>query len=59
MKAAYWVPSVVFIATAIPVVLLLDAFDVASEYRIWIALGCGVVATGFAQSRLARREKSE
>jgi hypothetical protein len=59
MKPALWVPTVVFLATAIPVVLLLNFFDLGSEYRVWIALGCGVAATAFAQARLARKEKPQ
>ena len=59
MKASLWVPPLVVVATAIPVVLLLNAFDVAGEYRVWIALACGVAATAFAQSRLARTNSPE
>ena len=59
MKASLWIPPLVFVATAIPVVLLLNAFDVAGEYRVWIALACGVAATAFAQSRLARAPTPE
>ena len=59
MKASLWVPPLVFVATAIPVVLLLNAFDVAGDYRIWIALACGVAATAFAQSRLASATSPE
>jgi H+-translocating NAD(P) transhydrogenase subunit alpha len=40
-------------------VLLLNALDVLGEYRIWIALACGVAATAYAQSRLARKEKAQ
>ncbi len=59
MKPQYWVPPLVFVVTALPVVLLLNALDVLGEYRIWIALACGVAATAYAQSRLARKEKAQ
>ena len=59
MKPGLWVPPFVFLATAIPVVLLLNFFDVAADYRIWIALACGMVATAFAQSRLARAKAEQ
>ncbi len=56
MKPALWVPTVVFLATSIPVALLLGAFDLGGDFRIWIAIVAGVVATLFAQSRLKSRE---
>jgi hypothetical protein len=59
VKAELWLPAAAFVATAIPVVLLLNFFDWGGEYRVWIALACGVAATAFAQSRLARKESSE
>ena len=52
MKASLWLPPLVFLVKAIPVVLLLNAFEIAGDYRIWIALACGVAATAFVQSRL-------
>ena len=59
MKTSHWLPPVVFMATAVPVVLLLNALDLADGFRVWIALGCGVAATAFAQSRLARAASQE
>ncbi len=55
MKPQHWVPVVVFLAVSVPLVLLLGALELGGEYRLWIALGAGVLATAFAQSRLARR----
>jgi hypothetical protein len=59
MKRGLWLPPLVFVATAVPVVLLLNVLDVGSDYRIWIALACGVAATAFAQSRLAKTASQE
>ena len=59
MKAGLWVPPVVFVATAIPVVLLLNYIDIASDFRIWIAMACGIAATAFAQSRLTRAQAEQ
>jgi hypothetical protein len=59
MKTSLWLPPVVFVATAVPVVLLLNALDVAGDFRVWIALGCGIAATAFAQSRLAKAATQE
>ena len=60
MKASTWVPALVFVATALPVLLLLYAFDIAGEFRVWIALTVGMAATAFAQSRSAhKKDKSQ
>ena len=60
MKASAWVPALVFVATALPVLLLLNAFDIAGEFRVWIAIAVGVAATAFAQSRQAhKKDKSQ
>ena len=55
MKARTWLPPVVFIATAVPTVMLLHAFEVGGDFRLLIAIVVGVVATAIAQSRLSRR----
>jgi hypothetical protein len=52
MKAKLWLPLVVFLAVSIPVVLLLNVMNVGGEYRIWMAIGAGALATAFAQKRL-------
>ena len=54
MSPRIWVPPLVFLGTAIPTVLLLHALDVAPDYRIFIAIGVGAIATAVAQTRLAR-----
>jgi len=59
MKPALWFPPLVFVATAVPVVLLLIVLDIASDYRVLIALACGIAATAFAQSRLAKAASQE
>ena len=59
MKPQYWLPVVVFLATSIPTVLLLQALDFGGEFRLWIAIGVGAVATGITSSRLAAREGKE
>jgi hypothetical protein len=55
IKPRLWLPPVVFVATSIPAVLVLQALGWGDEYRLWIAIGIGGVATAFAQSRLARQ----
>ena len=52
MKKEYWLPPVVFVGVAVPLVLMLNMLEVGGEYRLWIALAAGVAATAFAQSRL-------
>ncbi len=56
MKPGLWLPVVVFLAVSIPTILLLNALQVDSEFRIWIAIGVGALATAFAQKRLAARD---
>ena len=53
MKPQLWLPVTVFLAVSIPLVWLLNALNVAGEYRVWLAIGAGALATGYAQSRLA------
>jgi hypothetical protein len=55
VKPLHWVPVAVFLCVSIPLVLLLGAFDVGGEYRLWIALGAGALATAFAQGQLKRK----
>ncbi len=52
MKTEYWLPAAVFLGVSIPLVLLLNAFDVMAEYRVWIALGAGALATAAVQARM-------
>ncbi len=54
MKARHWIPPLVFLGTALPTVLLLHVLDVGGEFRIFIALGVGAVATAWAQARFSR-----
>ena len=55
MKAELWVPVTTFLAVSIPTVWLLNALNVGGDYRAWLAIGLGALATGYAQTRLARR----
>ena len=52
MKPQYWAPVVVFLAVSLPILLLLEALQLAPGYRLWITLGAGVLATACVQSRL-------
>ena len=52
MKPQLWLPVTVFLAVSIPLVWLLNALNVAGEYRVWLAIAVGALATGYAQSRL-------
>ena len=52
MKPKYWAPVHVFLGVSLPVLLLLQALQLAPEYRLWIALSAGVLATACVQARL-------
>jgi hypothetical protein len=56
VKPQLWVPVAAFLAVSLPTVLLLQALGWADEYRLWIAIIAGGLATAIAQSRLTRRE---
>jgi hypothetical protein len=58
VKAKLWLPLAVFLGVSIPLVLLLNLFNVGGEYRIWIAIGAGALATAFAQSRMQANSQS-
>ena len=59
MKTQHWLPVAVFLGVSIPLVLLLNALDLAGEFRIWIALGAGALATAIVQSKLKSRGEQE
>ena len=59
MKAQHWLPVAVFLGVSIPVVVLLNALDMGGEYRVWIALGAGALATAVMQSKLKSRGEQE
>jgi hypothetical protein len=52
VNAKLWLPLAVFLGVSMPLVLILNALGVGGEYRIWIAIGAGALATAFTQSRL-------
>jgi hypothetical protein len=52
-------PPLIFLGTSIPTVLALSALGFASEYRVWIAIVVGAVATAVVQKRLAARRADE
>ena len=54
LKPELWVPVTTFLAVSIPTVWLLNALNVGGEYRVWLAIGLGALATGYAQTRLAK-----
>ena len=49
MKPEVWVPTVVFLISAVGVLLLLRMVDVGGEYRVWIAMAAGMLATAIVQ----------
>jgi uncharacterized membrane protein SpoIIM required for sporulation len=59
VKAKLWLPLAVFLGVSIPLVLLLNAMNVGGEYRIWIAIGAGALATAFAQSRMQNAQNKK
>jgi hypothetical protein len=59
LNAQLWLPLAVFLGVSIPLVLLLNLFNLAGEYRLWIALGAGALATALVQSRLQNKAPSK
>ena len=67
MKTPHWLPPAVFLGVSIPLwlplllpmLLPLNALHLASEYRVWIALGAGALATAVLQSKLKSRGEQE
>ena len=59
MKAQHWLPAAVFLGVSIPIVVLLNALDMGGEYRVWVALGAGALATAVVQSKLKSRGEQE
>jgi hypothetical protein len=55
LKPQLWLPVTVFLAVSIPLVWLLEALGVDSQYRVWLAIAAGALATGLTQSRLAAK----
>ncbi len=55
LKPQLWLPVTVFLAVSIPLVWLLEALGVGSDYRVWLAIGAGALATGYTQTRLATK----
>ncbi|MFO1218479.1 MAG: hypothetical protein U1E89_08930 [Burkholderiaceae bacterium] len=56
MSPRYWLPPAVFLATAVPSVLLMHHFEIGGDLKIVIAIGIGAVATALVQSRMARQK---
>ena len=59
MKPSAWALPAVFLAVSIPVLMALHALDAGGEYRIWIAIVAGALATALMQKRLAQRKDPE
>lgn len=55
MKPGPWLAPLVFLATAVPTVLLLHALDVGGDYRLMIGIAVGALATAIAQGLAAGR----
>ncbi len=55
LKPQLWLPVTVFLAVSIPTVWLLEAAGVGSDYRVWLAIAAGALATGYTQSRLSAK----
>jgi hypothetical protein len=55
LKPQLWLPVTVFLAVSIPLVWLLEALGMDSQYRVWLAIAAGALATGLTQSRLATK----
>ena len=63
MKTPHWLALAVFLGVSIPLLLPLllplNTLHLASEYRVWIALGAGALATAVLQSKLKLRGEQE
>jgi hypothetical protein len=59
VKPQYWLPVTVFLAVSIPLVWLLNAIEVGGEYRVWLAIAAGAIATGLVQSRMSRQQADQ
>ncbi|GEM_PF-4323214 len=59
LKPQLWLPVAVFLAVSIPLVWLLNALDVGGDYRVWLAIGAGALATGYTQTRLAAKAATQ
>jgi hypothetical protein len=59
LKPQLWLPVTVFLAVSIPMVWLLEALGVGSDYRVWLAIAAGALATGYTQSRLAAKSAAQ
>jgi len=57
MKLEQFIPVGVFLAVSIPVVWILNALDFGGEQRVWVAIGVGALATGYAMSRLSAKQQ--
>ncbi len=55
-KPPIWILALVFLATSIPTVLLLQALNLAGDWRMLTAMAVGVLATAIVQSRLTARQ---
>ncbi len=55
MTPQAWVPVVAFLLVSIPVVLLLNLLQWGGDFKVWIAIVFGVLASAYAQKRLQRR----
>ena len=52
MKPHTWVPTVVFLIASMGTLFLLRMLDVGGDYRIWVAIVAGVLATALVQSKM-------
>ena len=54
MDSRPWLLPLVFLGTSLPTVWLLHALELGGEYRLFIAMGVGALATAVVQSRVRR-----
>ena len=55
LKPEHWLPVTVFLSVSVPCVWLLNALDLGGDYRVWLAIALGMIATGYAQNRLSKQ----
>jgi 4-hydroxybenzoate polyprenyltransferase len=59
MKPQLWLPTVVFLAVSIPLVLLMNLLNFGGDYKVWIAIAAGALATAYTQKKLKNKGDAE
>jgi len=55
VKALQWAPAGAFLAVSLPVLMLLNLLEWGGDYKVWLAIALGVIASGVVMGRLGRQ----